>query len=62
MGPDGFIADQELAGRLVEDLPEFRAIAPNITPGSRVAEWTDEQLARAIREDGFESVDEFATS
>src|SRR5690606_29719833 len=24
--------------------------SPNITPGGRVADWTDEQLARAIRE------------
>ena len=51
MGPEGFIMDQELAGRLVEDIPDvFTAVAPNITPGGRVAEWSDAELARAIRE------------
>ncbi len=50
MGPEGFLMDQELAGRLVEELPEFTAIAANITPAGRVAEWSDAELARAIRE------------
>jgi mono/diheme cytochrome c family protein len=51
MGPEGFIMDQELAGRLVDDIPDvFTAVAPNITPGGRVAEWSDAELARAIRE------------
>jgi mono/diheme cytochrome c family protein len=50
LGPEGFIMEQELGGRLVEDLPEFTAIAPNITPGGRVASWSDAELARAIRE------------
>lgn len=29
---------------------EFTAHAPNITPGSRIAQWSDAELARAIRE------------
>lgn len=49
-GPDGFDMGKELGGRLVEKLDIFTAIAPNITPGGRVAGWTDEELARAIRE------------
>lgn len=50
MGPDGFVMDQELGGRLVEDIEPFTAYAPNITPAGRVAQWSDEELARAIRE------------
>lgn len=50
MGPEGPIAEQELAGRLVEDIAEFTAIAPNITPAGQVAGWSDAELARAIRE------------
>jgi mono/diheme cytochrome c family protein len=50
MGPQGPINDQELAGRLVEKNEAFTAIAPNITPASRIAGWTDEELGRAIRE------------
>jgi mono/diheme cytochrome c family protein len=50
MGPEGPINDQELAGRLVEKNDAFTAIAPNITPASRLANWSDEQLGRAIRE------------
>ncbi|MDD9740475.1 MULTISPECIES: c-type cytochrome [Marinovum] len=50
MGPQGPIADQALAGRLVEKNPMFTAIAPNITPAGRVSDWSDEALARAIRE------------
>jgi mono/diheme cytochrome c family protein len=50
MGPEGFVEAQELAGRLVEDSPAFTAVAPNITPAGRVAEWSDDELARAIRE------------
>jgi mono/diheme cytochrome c family protein len=50
MGPEGFIMAQELGGRLVEDNEQFTAIAPNITPGSRVADWSDAELTRAIRE------------
>jgi mono/diheme cytochrome c family protein len=50
LGPEGPVMDQELSGRLVIELPEFTAVAPNITPASRIAEWTDAELARAIRE------------
>ncbi|MDN2567209.1 c-type cytochrome [Aquibium sp. A9E412] len=50
MGPEGPVMQQELGGRLVEKNPQFTAYAPNITPGSRVADWTDAELARAIRE------------
>lgn len=50
MGPDGFIAAQALGGRLVESNDMFTAIAPNITPGGRVADWTDAELAQSIRE------------
>lgn len=50
MGPDGFIAGQDLGGRLVEANDMFTAIAPNITPAGHVADWSDAELARAIRE------------
>lgn len=50
IGPQGFIMGQELAGRLVEKNEAFTAIAPNITPGSRIADWSDDELGRAIRE------------
>mgnify|MGYP001305477149 CR=1 FL=1 len=50
LGADGFVADQEMAGRLAEDIEPFTAYAPNITPGGRVAEWSDVELGRAIRE------------
>ncbi len=50
MGPEGFITDQDLGGRLVEENPMFTAYAPNITPGGRIADWSDADLARAIRE------------
>jgi len=50
MGPQGFLLEQELAGRVVEDGPAFTAVAPNITPASRIADWSDADLARAIRE------------
>jgi mono/diheme cytochrome c family protein len=50
MGPEGFLMDQELAGRLVEENPDFTAIAANITPAGRIADWSDAELARAIRE------------
>lgn len=49
-GPEGPLQEMNLAGRLVESTPNFTAIAPNITPGGRIAEWTDEELVRAIRE------------
>jgi hypothetical protein len=50
MGPEGFVADQELAGRVVEDSEPFLAIAPNLTPAGAIAGWPDAELARAIRE------------
>lgn len=50
MGPEGFIAGQELAGRLVEDGEAFTAYAPNLTPGGRIAGWSDAELRKAIRE------------
>ncbi len=50
LGPDGPVAGQELAGRLVEKTADFTAIAPNITPASRVAQWSDAELGKAIRE------------
>ena len=49
-GPDGPIADMEMGGGFVINTPAFQAHVPNISPGSRVAEWSDEELARAIRE------------
>jgi mono/diheme cytochrome c family protein len=49
-GPDGPIAGMELAGQLVDENPAFTAIAANITPGSRIADWSDAELGRAIRE------------
>lgn len=50
LGPEGPVAGMELAGRLVEKNPMFTAVAPNITPASRIADWSDAELARAIRE------------
>lgn len=49
-GPDGPIAGMALSGMLVEQNDGFTAIAANITPGGRIAEWSDTELARAIRE------------
>lgn len=50
LGLDGFVAGQELSGRLVLDIPEFTAYSENITPAGAVANWSDEEFARAIRE------------
>lgn len=50
LGPNGPEMDKALSGRLVEQNEQFTAIAPNITPGGEVKDWTDEQLAKAIRE------------
>lgn len=50
LGPEGPVMEQHLAGRLVEQSDAFTAIAGNITPGGRVAGWTDEEFIRAIRE------------
>ena len=49
-GPNGPDLSNELGGFMVEKNEAFEAWAVNITPGARVAEWTDEELARAIRE------------
>ena len=50
LGAEGPRMDQELAGRIVEDGPAFTAVAANLTPASRIAGWSDADLARAIRE------------
>lgn len=50
MGPNGPVMEADLSGRVVEDNEMFTAIAPNITPGGRIADWSDAELARAIRE------------
>lgn len=49
-GPNGPDMSNEFGGFLVEKNPMFEAWAVNITPGSRVAGWSDDELARAIRE------------
>lgn len=50
LGPDGPVAGQALSGRLVEDSAAFTAWAPNITSAGRINQWSDTELARAIRE------------
>ncbi len=50
LGPEGPVWSMDLGGRLVEDSPAFTAYAPNITPGGPIADWSDAELARAIRE------------
>lgn len=49
-GPDGPVPNMNLAGMLVEKNEGFTAIASNITPGGRVSDWSDQELAKAIRE------------
>lgn len=49
-GPQGPDMARDLSGRLVEQNAAFTAVAPNITPASRIAGWSDAELARAIRE------------
>jgi mono/diheme cytochrome c family protein len=49
-GPNGPDMANELGGFMVEKSDLFEAWAPNITPGGRVAEWSDAELAKAIRE------------
>ncbi|MBE9639469.1 c-type cytochrome [Salipiger mangrovisoli] len=49
-GEAGFDMSKELSGRLVEDNPMFTAYSANITPGGEVADWSDAELMRAIRE------------
>jgi mono/diheme cytochrome c family protein len=45
------IAEQELAGGFVIEVPVFRAVAPNITPDKEtgIGNWTDDQIVDAIR-------------
>ncbi len=50
LGPQGPVQGMNLAGRLVEDLEVFTAIAPNLTPAGRISDWSDAELGRAIRE------------
>jgi len=49
-GPDGPLMNQELGGQLVEKNKLFTAVAANLTPAGRSANWSDAELARAIRE------------
>lgn len=49
-GPNGPIPGMALSGMLVEKNDAFTAIAANITPASRIADWSDAELAKAIRE------------
>jgi len=52
-GPGGtFAAGKHLAGGFVFDEKPFRAVASNITPDKEtgIGNWTDAQLAKAIRE------------
>jgi mono/diheme cytochrome c family protein len=46
----GVIPDKDLSGRFVIELPVFTAYAPNITPAGAIADWSDAELGRAIRE------------
>jgi mono/diheme cytochrome c family protein len=50
MGPEGPDMARELAGFAFLEDPMMTAVGPNITPGGRVAAWSDAELARAIRE------------
>lgn len=50
LGPEGPVMDMALGGRVVDQSDAFTAIAANITPGGRVADWSDAELIRAIRE------------
>ncbi|SFL65815.1 cytochrome C [Shimia aestuarii] len=49
-GPNGPDMSNEFGGMMVEKNDHFEAWAVNITPGGRVADWSDAELARAIRE------------
>lgn len=50
VGATGPVMDMMLGGRVVEQSDAFTAVAANITPGGRVADWSDAELIRAIRE------------
>lgn len=47
---EGLDFTKDLSGRLVEDSPAFTAYAPNLTPAGPIGNWSDEELAHAIRE------------
>ncbi|HVZ46342.1 MAG TPA: c-type cytochrome [Ramlibacter sp.] len=52
-GPQGEpLMDKGLSGGMVFEEKMFRAVAPNITPDPEtgIGKWTDDQLAKAIRE------------
>jgi mono/diheme cytochrome c family protein len=52
-GSNGPLPGKELAGNaVIEDNPAFRAVASNITPdkATGIGNWTDAQIAKAIRE------------
>ena len=52
-GPDGaLLAGQALSGGLTIEVPEFRAVAPNISPDKEtgIGNWTDAQIVAAIRD------------
>lgn len=46
------VAGTELSGRFVIELPDFTAIAPNITQDKEtgIGSWTDAEIAKAIRD------------
>ncbi len=51
-GSDGHaLADQELSGRFMADLPGIHAMAPNITPDNDtgIGQWSDDQIVNAMR-------------
>lgn len=50
LGAQGLDMSKALSGRLVEQSEAMTAISANITPAGDVKDWTDEQLAKAIRE------------
>lgn len=50
VGPQGFDQSKALGGRVVEQNPAYTAISANITPGGEVKDWSDAELAKAIRE------------
>ena len=49
-GANGPVPGAELSGMLVDQNPGFAAIASNITPAGEIADWSDAELGKAIRE------------
>jgi hypothetical protein len=51
-GPQGKVAEKNLAGGFMEENPAFRAVAANIAPDREtgIGAWSDAEIARAIRE------------